>query len=126
MMKPYFCGPALHWLAPSADGRRLEPRGEGPDCPASSEAPMARDGARVSSRFAAGSWDLYLTWPAGKEVRLTRSPANEIDPVMMPGGCGVVFASDQGRGLGSTALYRLDLEPFIAACGESVPDAGPR
>jgi len=127
MMKPYFCGSDLRWRSPSADGRRQESRGEGGDCAATNAVSAERPGLRVVSRFAAGSWDLYLQGLAGtSEIRLTRSPANEIDPVLTPDGCGVVFASDQGRGLGSTALYRLDLRPFIEECAGPGPAAGPR
>jgi hypothetical protein len=125
MMKPYFCGSTLRWLAPSADGRRLESHGAGEDCPSTAAAPALRSGASVVSRFAEGSWDLYLRDRAGREeMRLTHSRANEIDPVLEPAGCAVVFASDQGRGLGSTALYRLDLSPFIEACAGPAPAAG--
>ncbi len=127
MMKPYFCGSTLRWLSPSRDGRRLESRGAGGDCAAVDAVSAAQGGVSVVSRFGAGSWDLYLRGRAGApEIRLTRSRANEIDPVLTPDGCGVVFASDQGRGLGSTALYRLDLRPFIEGCAGPGPAAGPR
>lgn len=127
MMKPYFCGDHLRWFSPSADGRRLESRGAGEDCPAPSTPVPASSGAQVVSRFTEGSWDLYLRAGAGApESRLTRSPANEVDPVLAPYGCAVVFASDQGRGLGSTALYRLDLSPFVKECGGPGLAAGPR
>ncbi len=127
MMRPYFCGSALRWLSPSGDGHRLESRGVGEDCGGRGVDPMMRGGGRVASRFAFGSWDLYLQAPAdGPEIRVTHSRANELDPVPTPDGCSVVFASDQGRGLGSTALYRLDLSPLIAACAEPGPAAGRR
>ena len=126
MMKPYFCGSTLRWLSPSTDGRRLESRGEGDDCGAGDASTVSR-GVSVLSRFAGGSWDLYLREKAGRpEVRLTHSPANEIDPALTPDGCGVVFASDQGRGLGSTALYRLDLAGLIEGCAEPGPAAARR
>lgn len=127
MMKPYFCGPELRWRSPSADGRRLESRGAGGECPASGPVSLERPGVSVISRFDAGSWDLYLRGREGTpEIRLTRSRANEIDPALTPDGCGVVFASDQGRGLGSTALYRLDLRAFIEGCAGPGPAGGPR
>lgn len=127
MMKPYFCGSSLRWLTPSADGRRLESRGAGDDCATGDDTSAVRPGPGVVSRFSSGSWDLYLRGQAGRpEIRLTRSPANEIDPVLTPDGCGVVFASDQGRGLGSTALYRIDLSRFIEECAGPGPAGGPR
>ncbi len=126
MMRPYFCGSNLRWLSPSADGHRLESRGEGEDCGSEGAASTTRGGGRVLSRFVDGSWDLYLQRANAPEIRLTRSRANEVDPAATPDGCGVVFASDQGRGLGSTALYRLDLAPFIEGCAGPGPVAGPR
>jgi hypothetical protein len=118
-MKPYFCGADLRWLSPSADGRRLESRGAGDDCGADGAFGKVTRGPSVVSRFTEGSWDLYLQPGAQRpEIRLTRSPANEIDPVLAPDGCSVVFASDQGRGLGSTALYRLDVSRFTGECAQ--------
>jgi hypothetical protein len=127
MMRPYFCDARLRWLSPSADGRRLEPRGAGGDCAAAGPAPPAPREESVVSRFTEGSWNLYLR-PGrdAPEIRLTHSPANEIDPVLAPDGCFVVFASDQGRGLGSTALYRIDLSPFIEGCARAGRAAVPR
>jgi Tol biopolymer transport system component len=58
--------------------------------------------------------------------RLTFSDANEIDPAMTPDGCGVVFASDQGRGLGSSALYLMDFSRIIGGCDRSSLVAGRR
>lgn len=127
MMRPYFCGARLRWLSPSADGRRLEPRGDGDDCASTGPAPPAPRGQSVISRFTEGSWNLYLRPRTdAPELRLTHSPANEVDPVLAPDGCFVVFASDQGRGLGSTALYRIDLSPFIEGCARPGPAAVPR
>jgi len=118
MMRPYFCGERLRWLSPAADGRRLESRGEGEDC-APIAAPRA---ARVESRFTEGSWNLYLHGTsAGLEQRLTYSSANELEPVPTPDGCGVVFASDQGRGLGSTALYRIEVPALKGECAGAGP-----
>lgn len=127
MMRPYFCGSTLRWLSPSADGHRLESRGVGEDCATGGAPSKTRGDGRVVSRFAEGSWDLYLQQRAGTpQIRLTRSRANEVDPVVAPDGCATVFASDQGRGLGSTALYRLDLAPFIEGCAGPGPVAVPR
>jgi hypothetical protein len=124
MTRPYFCGARLRWWSPSADGGRMESRGEGPDCAASASAPSAP----VLSRFQNGSWNLYLREesPGRAEQRLTSSAANEVDPVMSPEGCSVVFASDQGRGLGSTALYSLDLSKVLKGCARSELSVDPR
>jgi len=119
MMHPRFCGSRLRWASPSADGRRLESRGEGEDC---EENAGATGAGRVESRFADGSWNLYLHGlAAGQARRLTYSSANEVDPVMTPDGCAVVFASDQGRGLGSTALYRIEVPALRADCAGAAP-----
>jgi hypothetical protein len=126
MMKPYFCGDALRWMAPSSDGRRLEARGSGEDCGYAGSPDRSRD-APVVSRFTDGSWNLFLELGPTRERRtqLTFSSANEIDPVLTPDGCGVVFASDQGRGLGSTALYRLSLSGLRDGCAGPAPVGGP-
>lgn len=125
MMRPHFCGTDLRWWSPSKDGHRLESRGEGKEC---APAPVAFRGAVTISRFAEGSWNLYLRRgaPNASETRPTFSDANEVDPVFTPDGCAVVFASDQGRGLGSTALYRLDVSRVMAGCGGPAPASGPR
>jgi len=121
MMSPHFCGQNLRWFVPSSDGRARESRGAGESCGQRSAT------GPVTSRFADGSWNLYLdTAASGGPIRLTTSDANEIDPVMAPGGCEVVFASDQDRGLGSTALYRLDLSRFIAGCDTTARASDPR
>jgi hypothetical protein len=125
VMKPHFCGVDLRWLAPTSDGRGLEKHGAGKDCGVESRSASGR--AVVESRFAEGSYNLYLAGvAAGGPTRITFSDANEIDPTFTPDGCGIVFASDQGRGLGSTALYRLDASRFIAGCGGDAPAADPR
>lgn len=122
MSRPYFCGDRLRWWSPSATGRRMESRGPGPDCD------RGRLRGPVTARFADHSWNLY--WSdgdgSGEPRRLTFSDANEFDPVLSPDGCSVVFASDQGRGLGSSALYRLDLSGINRDCGRAAPVATPR
>lgn len=126
MMSPHFCGENLRWLVPSSDGRRIESRGAGEPCgPQDGDDRPAR---RVTSRFTNGSWNLFLSDGAlsADPVQLTSSDANEIDPVMAPDGCEVVFASDQGRGLGSTALYRLELSRFIGSCDKAARASGRR
>lgn len=125
MMRPYFCGQALRWMSPSLDGRRLESHGAGDAC-APGESPLS-NGAKVVSRFTDGSWNLYRQGPApGQESRLTFSTANEVDPVLTPDGCAVVFASDQGRGLGSTALYRIEVPDISPECAGSARASAPR
>ena len=122
MASPGFCDGDLHWKTPSKDGRRLELRGPGASCaqdrrggsPGSSH---FEDG--VVSIFSEGSWNVHLLSRRGVWARITFSTANEIDPVFTPDGCAVVFASDQGRGLGSTALYRLGVSAFIPACDKA-------
>jgi len=126
MMRPYFCDTALRWLSPAADGRGLESRGDGEDCIPDHIMPPSWRGRSVVSRFTSGSWNLYLREPGRPDVQLTHSRANEIDPAPSPDGCSVVFASDQGRGLGSTALYRLDLSSFIEGCARAGPASDPR
>ena len=125
MTRPHFCGETLRWWSPSADGRRMESRGEGGPCVGARDAhPTNRV---VHSRFTDGSWNLFLRPATGAaEARITFSAANEVDPVLSPDGCAVVFASDQGRGLGSTALYRLDLSPFSGGCYAFFPRSVPR
>lgn len=125
MTRPYFCGESLRWWSPSADGRRMESRGEGEACAVSRLAhPTGRE---VHSRFTNGSWNLFLRSATSvAERRITFSDANELDPVLSPDGCAVVFASDQGRGLGSTALYRVDLAPLVAGCGAFRSPSSPR
>ncbi len=126
MMNPHFCGENLRWFVPSSDGRGLESRGAGEPCgPGRRVEPAA---LAVTSRFVDGSWNLYLVdaESSANSIQLTSSDANEIDPVMAPGGCEVVFASDQGRGLGSTALYRLELSRFIVGCDTAARASDPR
>jgi hypothetical protein len=123
MTQPYFCGTRLRWWSPSADGRRMESRGQGTECAVNSSALSTP----VVSRFADGSWNLYLREEPGQRAqRLTFSDANEVDPAMSPDGCAVVFASDQGRGLGSTALYSLDLSRVARGCARSSPSLDQR
>ncbi|MBK5254817.1 MAG: DUF2029 domain-containing protein [Vicinamibacteria bacterium] len=118
MANPHFCGAHLRWWAPSADGHGLESRGEGFEC--GTAAASIRGDERVTSRFTHGSWNLYLdnVEAGGASTRLTFSDANEIDPTFSPDGCSLFFASDQGRGLGSTALYRLDIATVSSGCGK--------
>ncbi len=116
MMNPHFCGADLRWFVPSRDGRGRESRGSGHDC-GSIDHDSLYGNAAVISRFTDGSWNLHLARAShGDPIQLTFSDANEVDPVFTPDGCGIVFASDQGRGLGSTALYRLDVSRFTTGC----------
>ena len=76
------------------------------------------------SRFGEHSKDLFAELD-GREIRLTRARSNEVDPVLDPTGCGVIFASDRGRGLGSYALYRLSLAGIVSGCGRSGRNVSP-
>jgi hypothetical protein len=62
----------------------------------------------VAQVWRAGSWNLeLLSLPDGRVTPLTRDPANEVEPSWSEDGRSILFASDRGRGLGSTALYRM-------------------
>jgi hypothetical protein len=76
--------------APPARHARLSPDGEW----------------RLAPVWRAGSWDLdAVSTRDGRTVSITRDAANEIEPSWSEDGQRVLFASDRGRGLGSTAAY---------------------
>jgi hypothetical protein len=113
--EPRACADGLSWLVVSAEGYRYR-RADGavadqPPCAAAAASP---DGAwRVYAAFGEGSWDVWARDErTGEERRVTRDPANEVEPAWMPGGAAIVFASDRGRGLGATTLFVV---PFEAA-----------
>jgi hypothetical protein len=57
-----------------------------------------------------GSWDIRVVErDTGTSRRVTSQPSNEVEPSWSPDGGSILFASDRLRGLGSTALYRLEL-----------------
>jgi hypothetical protein len=71
------------------------------------EARLSPDGEwRLAPVWRAGSWDVdAVSTRDGRAVRVTSDPANEIEPSWSEDGRQVLFASDRGRGLGSTAAY---------------------
>lgn len=73
---------------------------------------LSPDASRVAYQvWRDGSWNVEVVSRATLEiVPLTRHPANEVEPAWLSESV-VVFASDQGRGLGSTALYVTSLPP---------------
>jgi hypothetical protein len=59
-----------------------------------------------------GSWDVCVVGREdGRLRRLTDAPSNELEPAWLPDGEAVVFASDDRRGVGSTALYTVAFRP---------------
>jgi hypothetical protein len=64
----------------------------------------------VAESWEEGSWDVRLFERAtGAGRRLTSAPSNELEPSWSADGRSILFASDWRRGIGSTALYRLEL-----------------
>ena len=126
-MRPFFENGELGWWSPSEDGkgyrrRSATHREEGivPVLPSAIQTP---GNVKVVSRFTEGSMNLFLRIDGRADEQVTFSSANEVEPVLSPDGCSVVFASDQHRGLGSTALYRIDVSRFIRECERSPPSA---
>jgi Tol biopolymer transport system component len=72
---------------------------------------LSPDGARIAlESWEEGSWDLRVVSRDGSgSRRVTSDPANELEPAWSLDGASLLFASDRGRGLGSTAVYRIDL-----------------
>jgi hypothetical protein len=72
---------------------------------------LSPDGARIAlESWEEGSWDLRVVARDGSgSRRVTSDPANELEPAWSADGASLLFASDRGRGLGSTAVYRIDL-----------------
>jgi hypothetical protein len=72
---------------------------------------LSPDGARIAlESWEEGSWDLRVVLRDGSgSRRVTSDPANELEPAWSVDGASLLFASDRGRGLGSTAVYRIDL-----------------
>ncbi len=106
--EPAACADGLAWLV--VDGERYRYRradGALVDEPPCAPATLSPDGAwRVYAAFGDGSWDLWARHlPTGRVVRVTRDPANEVEPSWTSSGDAIVFASDRRRGLGATTLF---------------------
>ena len=74
---------------------------------------LSPDGSRVAFQaWAAGSWDVCaIERGTGQFTRVTRGPANDVEPAWTADGRSIVFASDRGRGLGLTTLFEVRFEP---------------
>lgn len=85
-------------LRPLATGRLRRPR-------------LSPDGRSVLAQsWEDRSWDIrIIDRDTGVSRRLTSQPSNEVEPAWGADGASVLFASDWRRGLGSTALYRIEL-----------------
>lgn len=72
---------------------------------------LSPDGLRVAvESWEDGSWEIRVFERAGGgSLRVTAQRSNELEPDWAPDGRGLIFASDWRRGLGSTALYRVEL-----------------
>jgi len=68
---------------------------------------LSPDGGRVAFQaLVGGSWDVCaVDRRTGLFTRVTRGPANDVEPAWTADGRAIVFASDRGRGLGLTTLF---------------------
>ena len=63
-------------------------------------------------RQAGGVWNLWLrNMQTGQDYRVTRADCNDVSPSWEPDSKTLLFASDCGRALGLTALYRQRVLP---------------
>jgi hypothetical protein len=115
---PMFCEGRLGFWTPAEDGRTLQISSRAPGFEACRSArtenprpAVSPDGSwEIVSMFREGSWNLYLRErDAPSWMRVTFSDANETEPAWSPDGESVVFASDEGRGLGAPRLRKLTL-----------------
>ncbi len=85
-------------LRPLASGRFRRPR-------------LSPDGRLVAAQsWEDGSWDIrVIERDGGASRRVTSQPSNEVEPSFSADGGWLLFASDWRRGLGSTAIYRIEL-----------------
>jgi len=117
--EPRACPEGLSWLVVAGERYRYR-HGDGTlgDEPSCTPAAVSPDGAwSVRAAFTEGSWDLWArNERTGQERRVTRDPANEVEPAWMPDGRSIVFASDRRRGLGATTLFVV---PFDGAGSSS-------
>jgi glycosyl transferase family 87/WD40 repeat protein len=74
---------------------------------------LSPDGIRVTFQaFVDGSWDVCaVDRRTGLFTRVTRGPANDVEPAWTADGRAIVFASDRGRGLGLTTLFVVPFAP---------------
>ena len=72
---------------------------------------LSPDGRLVAAEsWEDGSWDIrVIERDSGASRRVTSQPSNELEPSWSADGASLLFASDWRRGLGSTAIYRLEL-----------------
>lgn len=99
-------------LSPRCVGGRLEPGLDDDSASGRLRRPrLSPDGRSVLVQsWEQGSWDIRIIDRAsGESRRLTSQPSNEVEPAWGADGASVLFASDWRRGLGSTALYRIEL-----------------
>jgi len=85
------------------DGKRVEEVSQlTPDTDLTSRPSLSRDGQVVaysSDRAEAGNLDIWVQrLPSGKPIRLTTSPAEDVDPNIAPDGSSVVFRSERNGG----------------------------
>lgn len=85
------------------DGRRVEEVSQlTPDTDLTSRPSLSRDGQVVaysSDRAEAGNLDIWVQHlPSGTPIRLTTSPAEDLDPNIAPDGSSVVFRSERNGG----------------------------
>lgn len=81
--------------------------------PAARYPAFSPDGAWLAfSGYQRGSWQLCVTKVGSGEVRqLTRGECNSITPAWLPDSHTLIYATDCGRGLGLTALARIQAVP---------------
>ena len=74
---------------------------------------VSPDGAWLAyGREEHGAWQLWvMNVQGGEQVRLTEADCNSIEPAWAPDSKNLVYATDCGRGLGYTALNRIQAVP---------------
>jgi TolB protein len=62
--------------------------------------------------FVEGSWEVCaIDRRSRRFTRVTSGPSNDVEPTWAADGGSIVFASDRGRGLGLTTIYRVPSPP---------------